>query len=130
MNTLKSAFQQLQTDCKRFWFPCSIAAIYLLLCEHFFHTPCPIAILFHFPCPGCGMTRACIALLQCRFLEAYHYNAMVFFWIPLVLYFCIFRYFFQKEPPLFLPISIGIGGITVFYYVSRLLSGSAFTLLS
>lgn len=129
MNKLQAALRQLEMDCKRFWLPVMIALLYLLVSEYFFHTPCPVAIIFHFPCPGCGMTRACMELLQFHFLAAFHYNAMIFLWVPLVIYFAIFRYFYQEEPPLFLPISIGIAILTILYYLSRLLSGSLFTLL-
>ena len=130
MDKLHSPCKQLLADCKRFWLAGTLALLYLLVSNYFFHTPCPIAILLHFPCPGCGMTRACMALLSGHPTQAIQYHAMVFLWIPLVIYFGIFRYFFQKEPPLFLLVSLGIGLITLFYYASRLLSGSAFLLLA
>ena len=130
MNKLHSAYRQLQIDCKRFWLPAVCALLYLMVSEYFFHTPCPVAILFHFPCPGCGMTRACMALLKGNPAGAFQYHAMIYFWIPLALYFGIFRYFFQKEPPLFLQISIGMGFFTMVYYAFRLVSGSAFALIS
>lgn len=130
MNKLHSLREQLLADIRRFWLAGILALLYLLISNYFFRTPCPIAILFHFPCPGCGMTRACMALFRCQFLQAVHYHAMIFLWLPLIIYFAFFRYFFQKEPPLFLPICIGIGLISLLYYVCRLLSGSAFILVS
>ena len=130
MKKLHPVFRKIKDDCTRFWFPVLLALCYLAISSYLFQTPCPIAILFHFPCPGCGMTRACTALLQGSPATAFQYNAMIFFWIPLALYFLGFRYFFQKEPPLFLPVCVALGGITIAYYTFRLLSGSAFALVA
>lgn len=130
MNKLHSLGKQLLADIQRFWLAVVLALLYLMVSNYFFRTPCPIAILFHFPCPGCGMTRACTALFNCQFSQAIHYHAMIFLWLPLIIYFVIFRYVFQKEPPLFLPICIGIGLTSLLYYACRLLSGSAFLLVA
>ncbi len=129
MNKLHSLCKQLLADIQRFWLAAVLALLYLMISNYFFRTPCPVAILLHFPCPGCGMTRAFKALFHCRFDRAVQCHAMIFLWLPLVIYYCIFRYFFQKEPPLFLPICIGIGLTSILYYVCRLLSGSAFLLV-
>lgn len=129
MKRLHSAFDKLFTDVKHLWLPGTVALLWLIAGNYFFNTPCPIAIIFHFPCPGCGMTRAFIAVLHCRIYQAFEYNAMIFAWIPLVIYLGIFRYFIQKEPPLFLPVCIGIGLLTICYYAFRLTSGNAFALL-
>ena len=31
--------------------------IYMSVTQYLFHSVCPIAILFGFPCPACGLTR-------------------------------------------------------------------------
>lgn len=43
---------------------------------------CPFYLFFKIPCPGCGMTRACFALLKMNFQEAFHYHCL--FPIPLL----------------------------------------------
>ena len=43
---------------------------------------CPFLYLFKIPCPGCGMTRACKALLRLDFRAAIHYNYL--FPIPIL----------------------------------------------
>lgn len=51
---------------------------------------CPILRVFGVPCPGCGMTRACAALLRLDFRAAAAYHPLVFVLISGLLYF-IFR---------------------------------------
>ena len=46
---------------------------------------CVIYNLFHFPCPGCGMTRSFILLLKGQFEAALRYN----FILPIVLIVCV-----------------------------------------
>lgn len=39
---------------------------------------CPFYRVFGFPCPGCGMTRAVLSLLQLDFAAAWQFHPMVF----------------------------------------------------
>ena len=36
--------------------------------------PCPLLKVTGLPCPGCGMTRACLAMLQGNWAEVWHLN--------------------------------------------------------
>lgn len=45
---------------------------------------CPFAIVTHYPCPGCGLTRATLALLHGDVADAYHLHPLVFVMAPLV----------------------------------------------
>jgi hypothetical protein len=38
--------------------------------------PCPFHLVTHMECPGCGMTRACIALARGDIGNALHYNPL------------------------------------------------------
>jgi hypothetical protein len=43
-----------------------------------FHLPameCPVPRLFHIPCPGCGLTRACLCLLRGQWRASLHMHA-------------------------------------------------------
>src|SRR6185503_14136970 len=45
---------------------------------------CPFAILTRHPCPGCGLTRATVAMLHGHFAEAAHFHPLVFLVTPVV----------------------------------------------
>ena len=44
---------------------------------YLFKIGCPVERLTGFPCPGCGMTRACLLTLKGRFTEALGHHWMV-----------------------------------------------------
>jgi len=51
-----------------------------------FYPRCPIEEYLHVQCPGCGMTRACAALLHGDLAAALHFNAFgVLVLVPLAL---------------------------------------------
>jgi hypothetical protein len=50
----------------------------------FFGPPlCPTALFFGIPCPGCGLTRATLALLRGDVASALHFHPLVFVLAPL-----------------------------------------------
>ena len=50
---------------------------------------CVIYEIFGIPCPGCGMTRAWLAILKLDFYKAFSYHFM--FWSLPILYLCFLR---------------------------------------
>lgn len=46
---------------------------------------CPFAIITRHPCPGCGLTRATLALAHGHVMEALHYHPLVLVMSPVVL---------------------------------------------
>ena len=61
-----------------------LLGIYLLL-----SIPCPIQKFLHFPCPGCGMTRAWLCVLRLDFGGAFRMHSM--FWsVPLLIVYYLF----------------------------------------
>lgn len=61
--------------------------------DYHFYPQCPVFRYLHVYCPGCGATRAFAALLHGRFTDALHYNALVVFLVPPMLYFVAKTYF-------------------------------------
>lgn len=47
--------------------------------------PCPMQAAAGIPCPGCGMTRACVAFAQGDLGQAWSFHPFAFFLIPLSL---------------------------------------------
>mgnify|MGYP004571777181 FL=1 len=46
---------------------------------------CPFKSITNIPCPGCGMTRAFIALLHFEFMKALYYNFLSYFIIIVII---------------------------------------------
>lgn len=45
---------------------------------------CPMAVILHVPCPGCGMTRATLAALHGDFATTYRYHPLAILMVPLL----------------------------------------------
>lgn len=61
--------------------------------------PCLWKTLFHFHCPGCGLTTAFIEILNLNFVNAFNANPLIFIVLPIVLYCLIndFNKFLSKN---------------------------------
>lgn len=53
--------------------------------------PCPFLMLTGKYCPGCGITRMCMALLELDFAKAFQYNALILVMLPFAAIFGIRR---------------------------------------
>ena len=62
-----------------------IIALIILLFIIFFYK-CPIYYFFNIPCPGCGITRAYLALLSLDIKGAFHFHPLFFTIAPTILY--------------------------------------------
>ena len=66
-----------------------LAGIYIRLSGQAFETvyflPCIFKGVTGIPCPGCGMTRACLAILQGEFSTAWRYHPFSFLLIGLII---------------------------------------------
>lgn len=64
--------------------------IFVFLQKNMIHIPCIFKTISHIPCPGCGLTRAMVEVLQFHFSKAVYYNILI---IPIVLFFCVLNVF-------------------------------------
>ncbi|MGM9872931.1 MAG: DUF2752 domain-containing protein [Muribaculaceae bacterium] len=55
-------------------------------------TICPSKLLFHIPCPGCGMTRATCLLLDGKFIESFTLNPNALLLLPFIIAFPFLLY--------------------------------------
>ncbi|GAB1416251.1 hypothetical protein MASR2M117_16570 [Paludibacter sp.] len=56
--------------------------------------PCLWKSLFHFKCPGCGLTHAFIEIIQFRFVDAFTTNPLIFIVLPIGVV-CIYKDFIK-----------------------------------
>lgn len=77
------------------------------LCVYFWFDPstslfprCPFLSLTGYLCPGCGSQRALHALLHGDVVAAWHFNALMVLFIPLVMI-LVLAEFCRKKHPLF-----------------------------
>lgn len=95
-------------------------AVYWIVTHLLFDRFCPTQILFNFPCPGCGMTRALMLVLSGQFREAWRLQPPVYGWILGGAGFCVDRYLIHVEKR-----SAGAAKLWIVYFILLLLWGMA-----
>lgn len=117
---MKSILSRITKDIKE----CRIAILafagYMLLSTLFFHEVCPQLIVTGLPCPGCGLTRAGVLLLQGRFLDAFHMHAFIYVWFAFALYFLYNHYIRQRRIKYGMQIIIVLILAMLIYYICRM----------
>lgn len=74
----------------------SLGIFYLKVISPVFqiHIPCVFKKITGLDCPGCGMTRAALAILDGDFYQAFRFNMLVFILAPIYL---LYLYFERKN---------------------------------
>ena len=65
-----------------------------------FGIPCPFHKVTGLLCPGCGITRCLFSILQLHFTEAFHYNPLVFIYLPFIIAYILYKdylYVYDKK---------------------------------
>lgn len=89
--------RRIGQDVCGYWKAAAGIAAYLTASNLMFGTVCPMVFFTGLPCPGCGMTRAFLLVLQLRFAEAWEMHPLVYGWIALAAVFCVRRYGMGKS---------------------------------
>lgn len=99
----------------------NISILVLLFCiilfYYFSDMGCPILFFTGIPCLGCGMTRACISMIQLDFYNAFHYHPLCFF-LPFIAIILLFNNKLSKK--IYEKCLIGIVSLFVIIYLLRL----------
>lgn len=79
---VKFDLELLKKDIKNMYLPLICIVVYIIAGNLFAGKICPLRMICGLPCPGCGITRAFLLVLQGKFYEA---TMMHPFWIAVVL---------------------------------------------
>lgn len=103
-------YMKIKSPANKIIFTCLYLALLFVLYK--LGASCIFLRFLHFPCPGCGMTRALLSVFKFDFVSAFNYHGM--FWsIPLLyLYFLFDGNLFRNKKvnkACFILIAIGFG---------------------
>ncbi|NLG04007.1 MAG: DUF2752 domain-containing protein [Clostridia bacterium] len=94
---LEEVFARIKHDFKYVKWVFIGIPIYWAVMMAVFHDVCMTTILTGFPCPGCGMTRACVLLLRGHVMESIHMHPMVIPWLIFGIYAFMMHYLLDKK---------------------------------
>ncbi len=99
-----------------------VAAVcaYILIFQIVFSTVCPMQLLFGLPCPGCGLTRAGLLLLQGHYRESFRMHPFLAAWIFLAAYWAAVRYLVGKKSKLLIWLVAVVCILMVVFYLYRM----------
>lgn len=84
--------------------------------------PCATKQILGFDCPGCGLQRAFVLLVQGEFLEAFYMYPAIFALIPLALVLIGNKFFsFKYANPLIIVLAISSVAMIVINYIFKLI---------
>lgn len=110
----------LARDIKNLRIPLLVILAYFVVMKRVFHMMCPMVLLTGFPCPGCGLTRAGVALLQGDFQTAWEQNLMIYPIVVFIILYLVFRYVLRRDTRIFGRILLLILAVMIVYYIYRM----------
>lgn len=73
-------------------------------CDNILFPKCPFLFLTGLQCPGCGSQRAIHSLLHLDIIEAFHYNALLVFTLPIIVILSFAEYYRCNKPNFYIKI--------------------------
>lgn len=92
LETLRQIGIRIWNDIKQYYIAVPLFAIYVILTKKICHEYCMMRILVGIPCPGCGMTRALIALMHGDVAQSLQYHPLLICWILFFVWMFVRRY--------------------------------------
>ncbi len=123
MNRGIRAWNRLKEDVYNLRFAFLGIFLYYAAVHVLFGLFCPVRIVVHMPCPGCGMTRAFFLALTGRWTEAWEMHPMIYGWMLFGALFLFERYFMEKKGMPFRAFLVLLCLGTLFVYAYRLVYG-------
>ena len=99
-----------------------IIILYLIIMQLFFHNLCIFKLVFHFPCPGCGLTHAFFYLLKGNFIKSLNYNPSLIFWLSIFILLFYGRYINKIKFKIFPNYIIFVSLFTWICYIIKILN--------
>lgn len=95
-----------------------VAAVIMLGISLLGHGLCPSKELLGLPCPGCGLTRSILLILQGRFAESWHLQPFGYAWLLLAVVFFLDHYLLESRQKAWvtLLVVICIGMVALYGY--------------
>jgi hypothetical protein len=113
-------WNRIYKDIKDYWKIAFILLLYIILTSIILHDSCCVVLITGFPCPGCGLTRAVLALLRLDFKTAWNMNPGVYLFVVICLYYGIRYYIFGKKGSYDYVVFIAFNIILSVIYVVRM----------
>lgn len=123
MERVQMGIVQLRKDLYDLRYALLGLAVYYVLVHILFGQFCPMMIVLHFPCPGCGMTRALFLVLSGQWQQAWRLQPLVYGWSLLAILFAVNRYLLNKKPKTLTYLLIVLLLGTLILYVYRIYFG-------
>ena len=118
---IKRIVNNILKDLKKYHPVIFCVIIYIFITSLIFNDICPSKILFKISCPGCGLTRGSISFLTGHFKAAMYYNAASLIWVIGIAMMLIQRYILEKKYKFMDYYWIVCCGLTIVYYIIRMI---------
>ncbi|MBP9506394.1 MAG: DUF2752 domain-containing protein [Bacteroides sp.] len=73
-------------------------------CDYSLFPKCPFLWLTGLQCPGCGSQRAIHCLLHLDVIQAFYYNALLVFSLPIILILSLAEYYRYNKPAFYVKV--------------------------
>lgn len=128
MEHVKAGICRLREDLYELRYALLGIAIYYITVHVIFGQFCPMMIVLHLPCPGCGMTRALFLVLSGHWRQAWQLQPLIYGWMLLAILFVVNRYLLNKKPKALIYLLVVMLLGTLFLYAYRICFGFPFEL--